>query len=393
MKKSTNPNNTTLKNGTNIKVILIICSIVIALTIAAFFIIEKCSTLDLITDTITIEYGQSYEPKAEDFINSKTDVTFEGSMPNEQGKTYASIGNYVFKISAKNKKSREVTIKVQDTVAPVMDETNPKEVEFVKECKEDITEKFKATDLSQVVITFEDANVDYTKVGEYQANVFATDKSGNVTNQEVKVKVVEPTITLDKTSIELYVDDSTTISATVKGKDNTVVWTSSDESVATVDNGKIIAKKEGTATVDAEANGTKTSITVAVMRKNSSANNSSTKNQSQGKNNSSSSSSLSSSTNNTSSNNNFSSSSSNGGSTSQNGCASGKHSMVTGSIGKWFNNRNEVQNYVSSVIKPWNDKLANGIITQEEYNKNAPSGYEAWSCSNCGKWTGNFKYR
>lgn len=38
-------------------------------------------------------------------------------------------------------------------------------------------------------------------------------------------------------------------------------------------------------------------------------------------------------------------------------------------------------------------KVQTGEITFEEYNKKAPTGYESWSCSHCGKWTGNFKYR
>lgn len=69
------------------------------------------------------------------------------------------------------------------------------------------------------------------------------------------------------------------------------------------------------------------------------------------------------------------------------------HSIACGNIGKWFNSRDELKNYVDTVISGWKKKLQNGEITLEEYNKNAPGGYEAWSCSYCGKWTGNFKYR
>lgn len=67
--------------------------------------------------------------------------------------------------------------------------------------------------------------------------------------------------------------------------------------------------------------------------------------------------------------------------------------MPTGNMGRWFNSRKEVENYVTSVIQQWGEKYDNGLITWEEYIKNVPSGYEAWSCATCGKWTGNFKYR
>ena len=79
--------------------------------------------------------------------------------------------------------------------------------------------------------------------------------------------------------------------------------------------------------------------------------------------------------------------------TTVSGCKDDKHSMPTGDIGKWFSNRNELQTYVNSIIAEWREKRANGEITLEEYNKNAPTGYEAWSCAKCGMWTGNFKYR
>lgn len=100
------------------------------------------------------------------------------------------------------------------------------------------------------------------------------------------------------------------------------------------------------------------------------------------------------------SNGGSSSSSNNGGSSSSSssvpatsGCASGNHSMGVGNIGRWFNSRSEVQSYVDSVKARYYNQYNNGEITWEEYISKAPSGYECWSCSHCGKWTGNFKYR
>ncbi len=61
-------------------------------------------------------------------------------------------------------------------------------------------------------------------------------------------------------------------------------------------------------------------------------------------------------------------------------------------MGRWFNSKKEVENYTSSERKKWKNKYLNGEITWEEYTKKAPCGYECWSCSYCGKWTGNFKY-
>lgn len=68
------------------------------------------------------------------------------------------------------------------------------------------------------------------------------------------------------------------------------------------------------------------------------------------------------------------------------------HSMSCGNMGKWFNSRDEVDNYWVKVDNDYYKQYQNGIITFKEYGEKSPCGYECWSCSYCGKWTGNFKY-
>ena len=68
------------------------------------------------------------------------------------------------------------------------------------------------------------------------------------------------------------------------------------------------------------------------------------------------------------------------------------HSIKCGNMGRWFNSRDEVDNYWVQVDNDYYNQYKNGIITFEEYYKKSPYGYECWSCSYCGKWTGNFKY-
>ena len=68
------------------------------------------------------------------------------------------------------------------------------------------------------------------------------------------------------------------------------------------------------------------------------------------------------------------------------------HSIKCGSMGKWFNSRSELVAYYNNEVSKWNKKIDNEEITYDEYYKNVPSGYECWSCSYCGKWTGNLKH-
>ena len=70
----------------------------------------------------------------------------------------------------------------------------------------------------------------------------------------------------------------------------------------------------------------------------------------------------------------------------------GNHSIKCGNMGRWFNSRDEVDNYWVQVDNNYAKQYLDGTITFEEYNKKSPYGYECWSCSYCGKWTGNFKY-
>ena len=82
-----------------------------------------------------------------------------------------------------------------------------------------------------------------------------TDDGGKTATCNVTVVAKEIPVTsvsLDQTKIELIEGDEITLTATVKPHDATnknVTWTSSNESVATVDNGKITAVKDGSATI------------------------------------------------------------------------------------------------------------------------------------------------
>ncbi|MFR0558996.1 Ig-like domain-containing protein, partial [Pseudoscardovia radai] len=75
-------------------------------------------------------------------------------------------------------------------------------------------------------------------------------------------------VTLDQSALTLTEGDSATLTATVapsNATDKTVTWKSSDDSVATVSNGKVTAVKAGTATITAtSSNGKSATATVTV---------------------------------------------------------------------------------------------------------------------------------
>lgn len=101
--------------------------------------------------------------------------------------------------------------------------------------------------------------------------ITATTSNGKKATCKVTVKnptVAASSVKLNKTSVTLGKGKSTTIKATVNPSNATnkkVTWTTSNKNVATVKNGKITAKKIGTATIKVKtANGKKAKCKVTV---------------------------------------------------------------------------------------------------------------------------------
>ena len=80
--------------------------------------------------------------------------------------------------------------------------------------------------------------------------------------------------------------------------------------------------------------------------------------------------------------------------TSQSHCTNNNnHSIKCGNIGRWFNSRSDIETYWKNQCNALAEKWDKGEISDSEYYSKSPYGYECWSCSYCGKWTGSFKYR
>lgn len=297
------------------------------------------NTLNLIyTKDINIELdNQAHTVTTYDFIGNDSKDKLNAQFDNKSTSTEImadSVCTADKSITVKYKKG--ALCKTQKNVKiNIIDTTPPEFTETIdsitvnKGEEIDIASKFKATDLSGEVEIKAENTVDVNTVGEQVINVSATDKNGNVNKAEVKITVIEK-------------------------------------------------KEEQT-----ESTSQKSSS------KNSTSSSSSVKNSNTGNNKTSSNASSSSTT--TSPNNTSSKDTSTVPKTS---CTTNNnHSIKCGNMGKWFSNRSEVESYVISVSNEINAKYHNGEISYEEKCKQVPVGYECWSCSYCGKWTGNFKYR
>lgn len=109
----------------------------------------------------------------------------------------------------------------------------------------------------------EDGIVRGIKKGKIQIEVWYknnTDKKSSLELTVTTQKGIVTAITLDKTSLELESDDTYQLTATItpeEAANKKLTWSSSNEEVATVTDGKVTAKKAGTATITVSAeNGT-----------------------------------------------------------------------------------------------------------------------------------------
>lgn len=271
--------------------------IIIASLIFLIFFSSEDDPLPLKKEKITIEYGKSIPLVIKDYIdtdkldmnknelkdhlmhikistNAKNEIvtsTDESGNEIRTEKDYPATGKYKVKLTYnKNdtKETKTVEVTVKDTVKPKFTEDFKTSLDITRDCQpkaEDLASMFSADDLSEVTIKVDDSKVDYSKTGEYKASVTAADSSKNKAKKETVIKIIDPTISFDKTSETVYVNADTFFKATITGKDQAATWTSSDSSVATVnEEGKVTGKKVGTATITAEANGVSAQATVTV---------------------------------------------------------------------------------------------------------------------------------
>ena len=110
-----------------------------------------------------------------------------------------------------------------------------------------------------------ESNISRSEVSAIVTRVAATSLRKNV---ELEVKPVEATgVKLDKSSLTLTAGKKATLTASVmpdNATDKTVIWTSSNPYVATVSNGTVTAKAEGTTRITASCGGFSVVCTVTV---------------------------------------------------------------------------------------------------------------------------------
>lgn len=123
---------------------------------------------------------------------------------------------------------------------------------------------------NQAVATVNNGTVTAVSPGTVTITATAGGKSETCSVTVNKKMIAVTSVSVDQDKLDMVEDESVTLEATVNPSDadeKTVTWESSDQSIATVDGGKVTAIKEGMATITAKAGSKTATCKVTVSKK------------------------------------------------------------------------------------------------------------------------------
>lgn len=230
----------------------------------------EVSSVSLNTATIEIVEGETFNlvatvlPKDAEY-DGITWASSNASVASVNSGTVTALKEGTATITASaGGKSSTCSVKVSSKVIPVtsvaLDKTSLSIQVGETETLTATVNPADATD-KNVIWTSSDESVAKVADGKVTAvksgNAIITAQCGDKTAEcAVTVTVPVASVSLDKTTLSLAVGESAQLTATVKpddATDKTVIWSSSNASVATVSDGKVVALKSGQTTIAARS--------------------------------------------------------------------------------------------------------------------------------------------
>ena len=245
-------------------------------------VVVSVTSVTLSQTSLSLEKGQSTTLTATVNPSDATDKTIIWASSNasianvdQNGKVTALLGGNATITAKAGDKTATCAVNVLSYVESVT--LNKSSITIAKGSSETLVATVKPDDTTDKTVTWTSSNTLVASVdqnGKVTAlkggKVTITAKAGEITAScEVIVTAAVTSITLNKTSLTLDKGESETLVVTVgpeDATDKTVTWSSSNPSIASVDqNGKVAAKLGGTVTITAKAGGLTTSCSVTVI--------------------------------------------------------------------------------------------------------------------------------
>ena len=204
---------------------------------------NKTKSVSTSTFHLDVAANETYEARSAEitFSNEESGLS-EKITVNQKGKTFIHVTSVALD-------KKELTL-VEDEKVTLVATVSP----------EDATDKSVEWSSDKPEVASVDENGEVTAKTAGTATITVTTKDGGKTATctvtiDSKFRPVT-SITLDKTSASLKAGETVTLTATVSpddATDKTVTWTTSDATVATVDDGVVTSLKVGSATITAKA--------------------------------------------------------------------------------------------------------------------------------------------
>ncbi|MCD7886018.1 MAG: Ig-like domain-containing protein [Clostridiales bacterium] len=229
----------------------------------------KAPTLVLVED-FQVDYGAPvylYQLVAQASDRSDFTLSLSGNgQIDEEEKTitFSKIGSYPVEITAAdvhgNTATATVTVTVVDQVPPVLEAEDL--TVYVGDEEPDYLSGVTATDEMDGDLTsavqVNSTKVDLETPGRYEVTYSVEDRSGNAATATATITVAQQPareLALSRTELSLGGNEYEQLETAVSPADweGTIVWSSSDPSVATVSDGLVVWAGEGTCTITATA--------------------------------------------------------------------------------------------------------------------------------------------
>ena len=207
-------------------------------------------------ETVTFNFMvNSYPDYLDNFEMSESEISFKMI----QGSSPTSISTNTYINPARFYANYEVTLSSSDLVERISKVTitanDTSYAEVIKNANYSVSGKSISINGSVVTIEFNEDIKEFTFIPSSQTRVNKIEVEYNkyTVSQNTKVE----SITLDPSVLELTTGETATINAEIlpgNAADRTVTWSSTDVTVASVEDGVVTALKEGTTTIKATAN-------------------------------------------------------------------------------------------------------------------------------------------